>query len=426
MTSTRPPSTAMARIHSPPRSPLDSAWSTDDPADSPVPPVSGSMRRTSESELLLSIVLDAPVTDGPRKTAGYFVDELSRLFPEVAVGVRIEPGPAAGLAREPAWITRRIPPHFPESVSADPYAMFKGVAAERIFEIDALGSTLHFAEFEARNSPEDRNVGDPNPFLLAARAVSRCVRLSQHRSVMTVEERDRLEARLVQSEKLASLGQIAANIAHELNNPLTAIISDSTLLERRMLARQSNGEDVAEDIARHQRLTQAAERILRFSRELVAYARPADEIPARVDLSDVLRRALGFCEHELTRLSTRLETQLTEPLTVNGIPGQLTQVFVNLVTNAAHAAAEGGGHVTVRTRREDRWTVTLVSDDGVGIRSEDLDRIFEPFFTTKATGHGTGLGLAIVQDIVDRHDGVLSVETRPGAGATFSVRLPRV
>jgi signal transduction histidine kinase len=375
---------------------------------------------------LLSIALEAPVTDGPRKTAAYLADELSRLFPDAAVGLRVEGAPGNGLSREPAWIERRVPPTFPGSLSADPHAVFSGALSERIFEIDALGSTLHFAEMDGRasSSADDPSSSEASPLLLAARTVTRCMRLSRHRSVLAVEERDRLEARLVQAEKLASLGQIAANIAHELNNPLTAIVADSSMLRRSMLARQQNGEVVTDDLARHDRLTEAVERVLRFSRDLVAYARPSGEVPTRIDLTQALERALGFCEHELVRLSIRLEKHLTEPLAVHGIPSQLAQVFVNLITNAAHAAAEGGHRVTIRTRKEERWTVTLVSDDGVGIKSEDLDRIFEPFFTTKPVGHGTGLGLAIVRDIVDRHGGVLSVETRPGSGASFLVRLP--
>jgi signal transduction histidine kinase len=388
-------------------------------------PASGAMRRSTLGEVLLSVALEAPITDGPRQTATYLADELSRLFPDAAVGLRVEGAPGNGLSREPAWIERRVPLTFPDSVSTDPHAVFSGVPSERIFEIDALGSTLHFADMEVRaiSSDEPGSI-DASPHLLAARTVSRCMRLSRHRSLQAVAERDRLEARLVQAEKLASLGQIAANIAHELNNPLTAIIADSSMLRRSMLARQESGEDVTDDLVRHDRLTAAVERVLRFSRDLVAYARPSDEVPTRVDLTQVLERALGFCDHELTRLSIRLETQLTEPLAVHGIPSQLAQVFVNLITNAAHAAAEGGHRVTIRTRKEERWTVTLVSDDGVGIKNEDLDRIFEPFFTTKPAGHGTGLGLAIVRDIVDRHGGVLSVETRPGNGASFLVRLP--
>ena len=134
-----------------------------------------------------------------------------------------------------------------------------------------------------------------------------------------------------------------------------------------------------------------------------------------------------FCEHEFTEASVTVERHLeADAPPVRGVAGQLTQVFVNLFTNAAHAMRPAGGTLTVSTRSElERDALRVeVSDQGIGIADAALSRIFEPFYTTKAKGQGTGLGLAIVRDILAALGGDLSAESEPGRGSTFTVRLP--
>ncbi len=376
-------------------------------------PASGNMRRSAPAELLLSLALEAPIAEGPRATARFLLEQLGHVFPNMALGIRLE-----GEGGE-VWIERHLPSGFPDVRAANPDAVFTRVPGERVFELDDFGSTLHFVDVGQSDTS--------HTMLLAARTAQRCLALARTDLGRVMEERDRLRARIVQIEKLASLGQMTANIAHELGNPLTAIVADSDALRRRALARRERGEDAAEDLRSSERLAESAMRVLGFSRDLMAHARPASEVPERLSLRSVLERAIYFCEHELTRHSIRLEEQIDESLpAVFGVSSQLVQVFVNLITNAAHAAAEGGRSVTVRTRTEDEWVVALVADDGAGIAPEHMDRIFEPFFSTKPHGQGAGLGLSIVRDIVDRHGGVLSVEARPGSGARFAVRLPIV
>jgi signal transduction histidine kinase len=194
------------------------------------------------------------------------------------------------------------------------------------------------------------------------------------------------------------------------------------------LSRAEQGDDVNDDVERLGRIGEAAERILRFSRDLVAYARPSTDIPGPVSLPDVIDKAIVFCEHEFSKSSVVVEKRLEPNLPlVRGIAGQLTQVFVNLFTNAAHAMLETGGVLDIYAERAVVVSVIAnISDVGGGIATVDIEQIFEPFFTTKIEGVGTGLGLAIVRDIVTQHGGNLTASRRDGRGTVFTLHLPVV
>ena len=249
-----------------------------------------------------------------------------------------------------------------------------------------------------------------------------------HQVMRKSEGLARTHGKLVQTEKLASLGQIVAGVVHELNNPLTSIIAYSDYLKKKTQKRSQSGEDVSDDLERLRRIGEAAERILKFSRDLVAYARPSTDIPGPVVLASVIEQAIVFCEHELGKNCITLHKTVEPNLPpVRGISGQLTQVFVNLFTNAAHAMHLTGGVLEIDARSEnDDAVVVEVADNGVGIPEEDLKQIFEPFFTTKVDGAGTGLGLSIVRDIVTQHGGTLTAERRPERGTLFRLNLPVV
>ena len=230
-----------------------------------------------------------------------------------------------------------------------------------------------------------------------------------------------LERQVVQAEKLATLGQLAAGVVHELNNPLTSIIAYADYLAKKLGAEKHDPADV--DKVR--RILEGAERILNFSRDLVEYAKPTPARPDRVALSDVVRQSLSFCEHLLKRPGLQLVTELADLPPILAVRGQLQQVVINLVTNAVHALPQGRGRLRLRTfARSARHAALLVEDDGAGIRAEDLARIFEPFFTTKTDGKGTGLGLSIVKNIVERHHGSITVDSAPGRGTVFTIVLP--
>ncbi len=256
-----------------------------------------------------------------------------------------------------------------------------------------------------------------NVAAIGGRAVEAVVAIGQD-----VTRLKSLERQVIQAEKLATLGQLAAGVVHELNNPLTSIIVYADYLYRKL---DQSGQGSG-DAAKLRRILDGAERILNFSRNLVQYAKPSSEQLDVVSLNDVARQALSFCEHLVKREGVTLVLDMAVELTpLYAVRGQLQQVVINLVTNAVHALPAGGGKVRVETRQVDARHVALtIADDGQGIPSDDHQRIFDPFFTTKPAGKGTGLGLSIVRNIVDEHRGSIEVESTPGSGARFTIVLP--
>lgn len=230
-----------------------------------------------------------------------------------------------------------------------------------------------------------------------------------------------LEERVIQAEKLATIGQLAAGVVHELNNPLTSISVYSEYLVKKLTAASHE----AGDIEKLRRIHQNTDRILRFTRDLVTYARPSAGIPAYVDLHAVLDQALVFCEHVVSDAGATVIRKYGKGVSeVYAIKAQLHQVFINLITNACHATPEGAGRLTLETRATGDTVTVRLTDNGPGVPVEQRERIFEPFYSTKGEGKGTGLGLSIVRNIVTQHGGSIRVEGEVGRGATFEVVLP--
>ncbi|MHB8874642.1 MAG: GAF domain-containing sensor histidine kinase [Myxococcaceae bacterium] len=227
-----------------------------------------------------------------------------------------------------------------------------------------------------------------------------------------------LERRVIQAEKLASLGQFAASVVHEINNPMTAVATYADAL----IARSSTDTDKA-DLEKYKKIRDNCERVLRFTRNLVSYSRPAQDKPVRVDVHPVIDMAVGFCDHVLVKHGVGVQKDYGEIPPIAAVPGNMVQVFVNLITNACHAM-KPGGQVHISTRAQAPDVVIVVKDLGAGIAPADLERVFEPFFTTKPDGKGTGLGLSIVRGIVENHGGAIKVHSVLGQGATFEIRLP--
>src|SRR5690606_37533770 len=299
------------------------------------------------------------------------------LLPNCAVGACVVSSADTGRIAEV-----RLPPDLDTSQGSDPTRLFPTARYERIFPLSADGSTLHVASnlvaLDAAECLQARIAGSAAAILSAT--IRRWGAFAS--AVRANEDLQRLQAHVIQAEKLASLGQIVAGVVHELNNPLTSIIAYSDYLKKRASARALTGEDVHDDLERLRRIGEAAERILKFSRDLVAYARPTPDIPGPVVLSEVIEKAVVFCEHEFGKNGIRVRRHLEQQLPpVRGIAGQLTQVFVNLFTNAAHAMHQTGGVLEIDARRVSEETVLVqVADSGVGIPEADLEQIFEPFF----------------------------------------------
>jgi PAS domain S-box-containing protein len=230
-----------------------------------------------------------------------------------------------------------------------------------------------------------------------------------------------LQQQVIRAERLATLGELAAGVVHELNNPLTSITVYAEYLVRKL---DAQGIEPA-DLEKLRRIGASAQRILRFSRDLVQYARPSGRDLEPIDLSSVVRQSVSICEHLVERGGVDLGVEVDPELpVVRAVRGQLEQVLINLITNAVHAV-ENGGRVVVRAQADGPATVALeVVDSGPGIADEDREKIFEPFFTTKSDGKGTGLGLPIVRNIVEQHHGEIRVGRSDLGGAAFRVILP--
>ena len=230
-----------------------------------------------------------------------------------------------------------------------------------------------------------------------------------------------LQQQVVRAERLATLGELAAGVVHELNNPLTSITVYAEYLVRKL---EAQGAEAA-DLEKLRRIGASAQRILRFSRDLVQYARPSGRDLESVDVAAVVRASVSICDHLVERGGIALTTEVDPELPViQAVAGQLEQVLINLITNAVHAV-ENGGRVAVRARVDSPSTVLLeVADSGPGVPEADRVKIFEPFFTTKPDGKGTGLGLPIVRNIIDQHRGEISVGSSELGGAAFRVILP--
>ncbi len=238
-----------------------------------------------------------------------------------------------------------------------------------------------------------------------------------------------LQSQVLHAEKLATVGQIAAGVAHEINNPLTSVqMCVEAVLRKADFATAGRVPNLFEstDVERLKKIREGAERIRKFSRDLTTYARPSGREIEEVNLNEVVEHALSFCEHVLYEAKADLTRALASDLPrVRVVRDHIMQVVTNLVSNAAQALADEGGRIVVRTFSDGSGRVGLaVSDDGEGIREEDRERVFEPFFTTKPAGRGTGLGLPVVRNIVLAHGGDITFESKPGGGTTFTVSLP--
>jgi two-component system, NtrC family, sensor kinase len=384
-------------------------------------------RRSSESPLaqswrdvLLRLSLSLPIDVELDQLLREFMDGLSTLLPSAAFGACVVSNDGAAPV-----VLSRLPVGMAINIERDPTRLFPGFHDERIFELEdgAVGSTLHLASPLQALSPLQTQIGTHAALLLAA-AVRRARQYT--RAEESARSIRKLQAQVIQNEKLASLGQIVAGVVHELNNPLTSIIAYSDYLKR-MARSRAKYDEQEDELERLRRIGEAATRILNFSRDLVAYARPAADVPGTVRVQAIVEKALIFCEHEFQGAKILILREFDERLPpVRGMAGQLTQVFVNLFTNAAHAMAADGGELRIVMHADTaQHTLTVeVADSGTGIDEDDMPQIFEPFFTTKTDGRGTGLGLSIVRGILDAHGGTIHASSCLGEGTVFTLTLP--
>ncbi len=245
-----------------------------------------------------------------------------------------------------------------------------------------------------------------------------------------VEERSRqlqaAQKKLVHSDRLASLGQLSASVAHEINNPVSGVLNLSMLLQR-MLKPDGIPPGRIEEFRKYLgQITNETARVGRIVSDLLAFSRRSSPQRAPADVNRIVRNTLSLAQHKLKLSNVEVSAQLCENLPA--IPcdsSQIQQVVLNLLLNAAEATqSKPERRVAIVTAAEDGGVVLTVSDNGEGIPQENLARIFDPFFTTKSEGKGVGLGLAVSYGIIQAHGGDIEVKSRLGKGTAFTVSLP--
>jgi signal transduction histidine kinase len=232
-----------------------------------------------------------------------------------------------------------------------------------------------------------------------------------------MQELRRTQQQLVQSAKLAAIGELAAGVAHELNNPLTVIVGYAEMLA----AKAEPGSPLGDKLAK---IESEAMRASKITRGLLDYARRREPKHEPVEINALVPRALELIHSKLRGRAVKVQTRLDQRAkAILGDADQLTQVLINLAGNAIDAM-ENGGTLTVATFNGEEAVDLFVSDTGTGMSPEQVSRIFEPFYTTKPEGKGTGLGLSVTLGILKSHGGSIAVDSEPGRGTTMRVRLP--
>jgi signal transduction histidine kinase len=230
------------------------------------------------------------------------------------------------------------------------------------------------------------------------------------------------QEQLIQAEKLTSMGQMAASIAHEVNNPLAGVLVYTQLLAKKINSDRFSKEGALESLAK---MEAELTRSTRLIRNLLDFARQSPPALRDVQVNDVLEQALDLAAFSAEPKGIEIEKHLSPSLPlVTADFDQLQQVSINLITNALQAMPEGG-KLTLRTSADDNQIKIEVQDTGQGISKENMHKLFTPFFTTKEKGKGVGLGLAVAYGIIQRHKGRLEVQSKEGEGTTFTIYLPR-
>lgn len=260
-------------------------------------------------------------------------------------------------------------------------------------------------------------------------ALAEINRGAQELEAKVVERTEQLrlaQRRLLQADRLASLGQLAATVAHEINNPISSVLNFSALMQRILREDGVPAGRVPEFRGYLERVSEQTARAGRIVSDLLAFSRRGKPHRAPADLGALATATLGLVAHKLRlmNVTSQVAAQPGTPL-VPCDASQIQQVLVNLVMNGAEATrARGSGHVSVDIRPAAGAVELEVRDDGEGIPEELLGRVFDPFVTTKEDGKGVGLGLAVVYGIVEAHGGQIDVKSSPDAGTTFVVTLP--
>ncbi|MDR3554939.1 MAG: ATP-binding protein [Syntrophobacteraceae bacterium] len=248
--------------------------------------------------------------------------------------------------------------------------------------------------------------------------------------VQKIEKADRekelMNRQVIEANRLASIGELASGVAHEINNPVAVMVEEAGWMEDLLdeEAQLKDGPDVDEFRRCLRQIRIQGGRCKEITHKLLSFARKTDPVPRSIQINDMLEEIVGICEKRSKTNNIRIETELNRNLPpISASPTEMQQVFMNLINNAIDAIGEGG-KIELRSRMAGDGVVVDIADTGPGIPADILERVFDPFFTTKPVGRGTGLGLSICYGIVKKLGGSITVESEVGVGATFHVRIP--
>ncbi|MBD3297091.1 MAG: two-component sensor histidine kinase, partial [candidate division Zixibacteria bacterium] len=240
------------------------------------------------------------------------------------------------------------------------------------------------------------------------------------------QEKEDMTEQVIESGKLASLGELAAGIAHEINNPVAIMVEEAGWMEDLLEDGAFDGDSQLPEFRRSlQQIRTQGKRCKEITHKLLSFARKTDPTQTKMQLNDLVQEVVELCRQRARFDNVTIVTDLAGDLPeIDGAPSALQQVLLNLINNSLDAMESKGGEVEVTTHREGSRVVLKVADQGPGIPEALVNRIFDPFFTTKPVGAGTGLGLSICYGIVDKMGGEICVDSAVGVGTVFTVKLP--
>ncbi len=243
-----------------------------------------------------------------------------------------------------------------------------------------------------------------------------------------INEQINLERQLLQSEKLATIGQLAAGVAHEINNPLANISLYAQVILKEFKQKDGNNDEGDEPksfdsniIRKVEIINEQADRAAKIVRNLLDFSRQSEPEMSITDINHEFKSALSVIQPIAVNINIKEDYQDLPEIMADG--AQLRQVFVDIITNAMHAMPNGST-LSLRTEHKDNNIIITIEDTGIGIPAENLSKIFDPFFTTKSPGKGTGLGLSICYGIINKQRGSIAVESKVGVGSKFTITLP--
>jgi two-component system NtrC family sensor kinase len=239
----------------------------------------------------------------------------------------------------------------------------------------------------------------------------------------TINKLKHTQAELVNTEKLASVGRMAAGVAHEIGNPLTSVLGHTDILHKKLKQKRLKDGEILLDLV--ERMKKETERINRIIKDLLQFSKPPPTNIEDVEVNQIVHNSLHMLSGEKRFQDITIDLSLVENLPpARGNSDQLQQVLFNILINAADAMPDGGS-LFVRTAQENRWIIIAIKDTGMGIPAAELDKICDPFYTTKSPDKGTGLGLSISLKIIDEFGGKMRIESEEGVGSEFVIYLQK-